>query len=215
MVKKRIQEKEISHRPAEPSDAGIAGRLLFDSFPKMAAFVIGLGNEKRAQAILTELFAKPGHRFSYEFGHVAIHQGKVVGLFIGYSGKRLGKLNRRLGRLMIRQYRFRGKAALLIRAWPLVFIKEVGRDEYLLSNLAVRKHLRNKGIGAGLLTKVEEEAREAGLRKISLMVSIGNRAARRFYERHGYHIRATHLESNKRVAYLGPGYHRMVKEMMG
>jgi ribosomal protein S18 acetylase RimI-like enzyme len=213
MVKKRIQEKEISHRPAEPSDADIAGRLLFDSFPKMAAFVIGLGNEKRAQAILTELFAKPGHRFSYEFGHVAVRQGKVVALFIGYSGKRLGKFNRRLGRLMFQHYRLRGKLALLIRTWPLVFIKEAGRDDYLLSNLAVKKRFRNQGIGASLLAQVEEKAREAGFHKVSLMVNIGNRKARRFYERHDYQIRATHLESNKRVVYLGAGYHRMVKEV--
>jgi len=215
MAKKVSFHQEIVYRPAKPSDAAVAGRLLYDSFPKTATFVIGLGNPDRAKEILTRLFSMVRHRFSYEFAQVAIRQGRVGGFFISYPGKCLGKLNRRLGRLMLRQYRLRGKAAQLIRAWPLVFIKEAGRDEYLLSNLAVRKHLRSKGIGSGLLVQVEEKAKEAGLRKVSLMVSIGNQEARRLYERFGYQVRATHLESNKRVPYLGPGYHRMVKEMMG
>jgi ribosomal protein S18 acetylase RimI-like enzyme len=115
---------------------------------------------------------------------------------------------------MFQQYRLRGKAALLIRALPLVFIKEADRDEYLVSNLAVRKQVRGRGIGSGLLEQVEERTREVGLRRISLMVSIGNEDARRFYESHGFKVRATQLESNKRVPYLGPGYHRMVKALV-
>jgi ribosomal protein S18 acetylase RimI-like enzyme len=214
MTKKRYTDQELTYRPAKPSDAAAAGRLLYDSFPRMAVFMLGLGSEDLARDILKRLFPVKGHRFSYEFTRVAVRQERVVGLFTGYSGKLLGRLNRRLGQLMFQQYRLRGKAALLIRALPLVFIKEADRDEYLVSNLAVRKQVRGRGIGSGLLEQVEERTREVGLRRISLMVSIGNEDARRFYESHGFKVRATQLESNKRVPYLGPGYHRMVKALV-
>ncbi len=211
MVKNVLSNQEIEFCPAEPSHATIAARLLYESFPKMATFLIGLGNPDRAREILARLFPIPGHRFSFEYAQVAYHKGHIVGLFIGYPGKLLGKLDRQLGRLLFRQYRLRGKSAMLIRAWPLVFIKEAGRDEFLLSNLAVKKRSRRKGIGSGLLVQVEKKATELGLSKVSLLVAIENRDARRLYERCGYKVNAIQLESNKRVPYLGAGYQRMVK----
>jgi ribosomal protein S18 acetylase RimI-like enzyme len=186
---------------------------LFDTFPKVATFIFGLGSEEQAIAILTKLFVVEGHRFSYEFTQLAVYQGKIVGMFIGYPGRMVGRLDRRLGMLMMRQYRLRGKLALILRAYPMVFIQEAARNEYLLSNLAVRKRMRGQGIGAILLQQVEETAAQAGLDRVSLMVSITNQDARRFYERHGYSVKAIHLESNQRVPFLGAGYHRMLKAM--
>ncbi len=213
MVKKPTPKKEISFRPAKPADADTAGRLLFESFPKLATFMIGLGSEDRAKELLKKFFSKRGHRFSYEYALMAVRGGRVAGIAVGYPGKDLTKLDLRLGRLMLRQYRLRGKLALLIRAWPLVFVKEAERDEFLLSNLAVKKNLRGKGIGSGLLKQVEERAGQAGFEKLALIVRIENQGAKRLYERHGYKVIATYLESNKRVPYVGPGIHRMVKRI--
>jgi ribosomal protein S18 acetylase RimI-like enzyme len=213
MVINRTQKKEISYRPAEPSDADIAGRLLFESFPKLATFLIGLGNPDRAKEILKHLYSVTGNRFSHEYTRMAVRGGRVVGLVIGYPGRRLTRLDLQLGRLMLRQYRLRGKVALFIRAWPLVFVKEAERDEFLLSNLAVKRNLRGQGIGSGLLSQVEECARQAGFEKVALIVRIDNQGAKRLYERHGFKVTATYLESNKRVPYVGPGIHRMVKQI--
>lgn len=211
MASQALSRQEITFRPAEPADAAIAARLLFDSFPKQATFTFGLGDAGRAKLILERLFPMMGHRFSYEWTQAACFRGKLVGLFVGCPGRILGKLDRRLGRLMFRQYRLRGKLALLIRAFPLVFIKEAARDEFLLSNLAVAKQYRGRRIGHLLLDQVEQSAREMNLAKVSLMVAIQNRDARRLYEQYGYKICAIHLESNKRVRHVGAGYQRMVK----
>ena len=62
-----------------------------------------------------------------------------------------------------------------------------------------------------MLSGVEQWAKESGYGKVSLMVHIENKAARRFYQEHGFSPKAIHLESNKRVRYLGAGYQRMVK----
>lgn len=211
MVKNDISSTEIHFRHAKPSDADAASRMLFTSFPKLGTFIIGLGDEARAKYILAKIFSQKGHRFSYEFAEMVLYQGSMVGIMIAFPGKKLGKLNRRLAKVLIGQYRLRGKLALLIRALPLVFIKEAAGDEYYLSNIAVKKRLRNRGIGRIILDHIEDRAEDVGLGKVALMVSIDNKGARRLYERQGYHITAIHLESNSRVPYVGPGYQHMVK----
>jgi len=142
MVEKQLLTQEIDFRPARPSDEALASRLLFETFPRKATFIIGLGNESRAKKILSEIFLIPGHRLSCEFAQIAMYEGRAAGMVIVFPGKIIGKLNRCLDKLILRQYSFRGKLALILRVWPLVFLKETTRDEFFLSNLVVRKKYR-------------------------------------------------------------------------
>lgn len=213
MVGSSISTKEVTFRPAKPEDAKAASRLLFDSFPRMAAFIIGLGSEDRAKAILMRLFVVKGNRFSFENATIIQYQGRIAGISVGLPGKDIGKMNRRMSRLVMRQYKLRGKLALIIRTWPLVFIREAARDECLLSNLAVRKRVQGKGLDGLLLSHSEEKARESGCRKMAVMIPIGDKGSCEFFEDHGFKTKSVQLESNKRVPYLGAGYRRMVREM--
>lgn len=213
MAKEKPTNKAIEFRPAEPRDAKIASQLLFDTFPEKATFIIGLGNEVRAKKILEKIFVEPGHRLSYAFTEIVCHQGRAIGLFTSFPGRLLGKLDRRLDLLLAHQYPLRGKFALFLRGYPLFFIKETTRQEYFLSNLALKTRYRGQGIGTYVLTQIEEKAKGAHLTKVSLIVHLNNKDARRFYEQHGFKTKALHLESNKRVPYLGPGYLRMVKDL--
>lgn len=213
MTKAKANSQNITFRPAQPADAAKAGRLIFDSFPKLATYIIGLGDAHRAKAILTEVFTQKGHRFSVEYTEIASQGEAVVGMFIAYPGKELTKLGWRLARVLLSQYNFAGKLKVILRGLPLVFIQEATLDEYLLSNLAVKKDQRGRGIGAQVLLVVEEQARQAGYTKLALMVDIDNRDARRFYEHHGFAVKAMHLEPNHRVRHLGHGYQRMVKTL--
>lgn len=213
MAREKINPKAIAFRPAQPEDAKVASRLLFETFPQKATYIIGLGDAERAKRILRELFQKPGHRLSFSVTKVVIYEGRIVGLLTAFPGRRLGRLDRKLDLLVISRYSLRGKLAVFSRGWPLVFIKEATRKEYFLSNLVVRKRFRGRRIGEIMLSHIEEEARKAGAQRTALMVAIENARARRFYENHGYKTAAIHLESNARVPYLGAGYHRMVKEL--
>lgn len=56
----------------------------------------------------------------------------------------------------------------------------------VLSALEVAPALRNRGIGAALIARVEAAARALGRRGVSLDVGIENDNARRLYERVGY-----------------------------
>jgi GNAT superfamily N-acetyltransferase len=55
-----------------------------------------------------------------------------------------------------------------------------------LEDLLVLKERRNQGIGTGLLVEAEKRARAQGFSRLSLGVGVGNRDARRLYERLGY-----------------------------
>jgi phosphinothricin acetyltransferase len=50
----------------------------------------------------------------------------------------------------------------------------------------VAREARGRGIGAALLTALEERAREAGYHKLVLAAFPGNEAGMRLYERHGF-----------------------------
>lgn len=213
MTKENANSKNITLRPAQPADADRASRLIFDTFPKLATYCIGLGDPHRAKAILSEIFTLKGHRLSYQYTEMASQGESVVGMFIAYPGKELTRLGWRLARYLLSQYNFAGKLKLIRRGLPLVFIQEAAVDEYLLSNLAVKKGQRGRGIGTQILSAVEEKARQASYTKLALMVEIDNRDARRFYEHYGYAIKAIHLEPNHRVRHLGLGYQRMVKTL--
>lgn len=213
MANQKKKPLSIEFRPAKPEDAKLASRLLFETFPQKATFIIGLGSPERAKKLLEKLFSIKGHRLSYEFTQMAISNGKVVGLMTCFPGGQLGRLDRKLDQAILGHYRLRGKWAVIMRGFPLLFIKEAARDEYFLSNLAVKNGLRGQGVGSQILSHVESIAEQAGLKKVSLIVHVENKDARRFYQQNGYEFKALHLESNKRVPYLGAGYQRMVKTL--
>ena len=211
MANPRKKSQPIEFRPATPKDAKIASRLLFETFPQKATFIIGLGSQERSKKILEKIFPIEGHRLSFQFTEIALIDGKVVGLMTSFPGIMKGKLDRKLDGAILRQYHLRGKLAVISRGLPLVFIKEAARDEYFLNNLAVRQGKRNQGIGREILLHFESKAKQAEYKKVSLIVHAENKGARRFYNQNGYDFRALHLESNKRVPHLGAGYQRMTK----
>lgn len=213
MTPKTPKPGKIACRPAQPEDASLASRLIYDTFPKMAAYILGLGDTRRARKILKKIFTTEGHRFSYEFTEMIYEDGNVVGMFITYPGHDLTRLGWRMARLILKEYRFAGKLKVIQRSMPIIFIQEAANDEYLLSNLAIKKSARDQGIGAQVLPYIVEKAKQAGFHKLALMVDIDNRDAKRFYERHGFAVKAMHLEANSRVKHLGRGYLQMVKTL--
>jgi len=213
MAKATIKPTELSFRPARPEDAKVASGLIYETFPQVATFTIGLGSEARARAILEKIFTLPGHRLSFEETTLATHQGRIVGVLAAYPASRLAKLDRRADRLILKQYRLRGKIALAVRTWPLLFMKSVKRRDYVIGNLAVKQAYRGKGIGGQILAQAEEKAMEASLKRLVLRVAIENKAAKALYEKAGFKTTAMYLESNRRVKVAGAGYRWMVKDL--
>ncbi len=59
-------------------------------------------------------------------------------------------------------------------------------DEGELANIAVRKDLRGRGIGSGLLSRILKVAEDSGVRSLYLEVRESNGLAREMYARRGF-----------------------------
>jgi ribosomal-protein-alanine N-acetyltransferase len=59
-------------------------------------------------------------------------------------------------------------------------------DDGELANIAVRKDLRGRGIGSGLLSRMLELAEDSGVRSLYLEVRESNGVAREMYARRGF-----------------------------
>jgi ribosomal protein S18 acetylase RimI-like enzyme len=65
-------------------------------------------------------------------------------------------------------------------------MRRLAPDDFYLAHIAVRPHLRGRGIGARLLGAAEERARRLGAKRVVLDVEEHNDGARTFYDRQGY-----------------------------
>lgn len=74
---------------------------------------------------------------------------------------------------------------------PLVQLEAQAPDCWYLNFISVHPEHRNRGIGALLIDKAVECARETGAGEIALIVEDINDAARRFYARMGFRERAS------------------------
>ena len=72
-----------------------------------------------------------------------------------------------------------GEVCGFLMAWRVV-------DQLHVLNIAIAPGLRRRGVGTALLLAAARRARADGLQEITLEVRAGNRAARRFYRRHGF-----------------------------
>lgn len=86
-------------------------------------------------------------------------------------------------------------------------------DEYYISNLAVYPGFRGKGIGKKLLNAVEERAKDAGYKKLSLYVELDNNLAVKLYEKCGFKIISSVTFPPKLKKYGLEELHKMVKEL--
>ncbi|MGH7074343.1 MAG: GNAT family N-acetyltransferase [Stellaceae bacterium] len=62
----------------------------------------------------------------------------------------------------------------------------LGGTVAVLEDMAVSPHALGAGIGGLLLDRAISAARDAGCRRITVLTDGDNKAAHRFYERHGF-----------------------------
>jgi ribosomal-protein-alanine N-acetyltransferase len=78
-------------------------------------------------------------------------------------------------------------------------------DEAHITTIAVRRHLRGKGLGELLLASLVELAGKLGARWITLEVRITNRVAQNLYQKYGFHqsgLRRHYYSDNNEDAYI-------------
>ena len=167
--------------PADRCHHITAAALLYDSSPELLQFMFRAPST--ATAVLARLYRMSFGHFSHRFAQVAITEGKVVGISLGYGA---GELSRES---------FRGSAGLLLNSppalwWHLVtrvssivadYVQPPASGSFYLNNLAVDANFRGRGIGCDLLREACARAQESGYQQVELDVASTNAGAIRLY----------------------------------
>lgn len=202
----------LNIRAAKSTDALRAGELILASLYGYGTYLMGLGQQTRAAAALTDYFRLPANRFSYQFSHVALVDGEVAGLLIAFPGNKLLGANIMTALQMLKVYNMGEICQYIKRALILHDEEEVKRDELYIANLAVADKQRRRRIGWTLLELAEGMAKKAGMKKISLMVENENRNAIALYEKFGFDTVKTFIHPHQIALTGSPGYGRMIKK---
>jgi ribosomal protein S18 acetylase RimI-like enzyme len=188
-------------RAATPQDAGQAVLLLVHALADAGDFIFGDGSREKALVVLRSLFIAKQNRFNFRNTFLVEQDKQITGLLLAFNSNLAKRLDLLTGQRLVGR---------VIRQTPL---KESAAGEYYISDLAVAPESRGQQIGSKLLAFAEEQARNLGLEKCSLVVVHENEAAKRLYLRHGYKI--IDFIKNSRLKQLkgAMGYYRMVKEI--
>ena len=115
-------------------------------------------------------YAREGVNFSYENCLIAEHQGRVIGMMHSYVMRHDPHAE-----------------PVTDPVWAPYADMEIP-DTLYISSLALDEGWRNQGLGATFLQAAQARCDALGLDGLSLIDYAANTGARRFYERHGFHI---------------------------
>jgi ribosomal protein S18 acetylase RimI-like enzyme len=197
-------------QPATPEFATLVPDLVYDTSPALFSHVVG-GRTDVLTRWLSGLWSRPDNTFSHEHATVAVADGRMLGLELGYRGAdkvRLGRNSSEQSRELLDEESLARMSRALSQGTGYLtpFVPD---NAYYLMILSVTESGRNRGIGTQLLENAFQRARHAGLKSVHLDVYAGNPAIR-LYERAGMEIlvetRVPRLERDHGI----PPHYRMV-----
>lgn len=196
----------ITTRKANINDDKDFAELVLISAPY---FNLLFGN--KIKVVLQYLFRSNLNLFSHEHVYIAEHDGKKLGMILGYTWKDKKDENFRTGLLLFKQI-----GAVLLKNF-LVLLKfnvtvgKVSDGEYYISNLATYLNSRGMGLGKKLIRQAEQVAKISGAKMIVLDVERDNFIAINLYEKLGFNKTKKFSISLKRNGVLN--YYRMEKAL--
>jgi ribosomal protein S18 acetylase RimI-like enzyme len=193
--------------PAGIEHAVEAGDLLYATMGSFADAALGMGDHDLCLKALRALFIRPKNRFSFDRANIIWQDDKVAGLLLAFPGFEINSRNLNFILQGIKVYGFRDYPRLILNYFQVFAAKETENDEFYIAHLAVSPEFRRKGLAKMLL----EAARDANLKKVSLLVEIGNEAAIELYRQAGFVTTHTLETPGLEKKFHSPGYHRMVK----
>ncbi len=185
---------DVIIRDAEPADAPLIAWDLETATGKMFSIMLG----GRWESILTRVVSIPGHAWSIAQARVAEVDGQPVGVILSGPAY-LPAPDDSLG---LPWSWTRLRSALFGFAFRpfLAFMKHHGPGEWYITAVSVMPEARGHGVGSILLRDAAQQARAAGMARVTLDVDQKNEAARRLYLREGFTLIA-----NSQPAWLAGG----------
>jgi ribosomal protein S18 acetylase RimI-like enzyme len=185
-------------RQAVPGDVEQAIPLILQAIDDIAFVLSGTTDIGETESVLSDFFRQPGNRLSYEHCLVMEEDGQVVGIAILYEGADAVNLNSPVERAAAKKT---GNADYLIPIEP-------EESEFYLDAIGINSRCQGRGFGTALVEAGCAHARKLGHTRFALLVETENFAAKRLYDRLGFHI-----DSTKWIA--GKEYYHMVRQLGG
>lgn len=205
--------ESLLFRKATSRDGNQAVSLLQQALSTSGDFIFGNGDKEKSHYVLKRLFLARENRFYYQHVFLAEKGSQISGLLLAFRSNLLAHLDLLTGFQLLRILTPGEMLKLVMRLIKLPMIREAGKNEFYISDLAVSPEFRCQGIGTALLDFAEDQARELELRTCSLIVTMENEKARQLYQRKGYKL-IEYFRSNSFFSReITPGIVRMVKEL--
>ena len=178
----------LQFRPAQPSDAPIAARLIYDAAPEQYDFFFDI-DRPTILDFLGKVFRKRSGVFGYQRYTVATLDEKVVAIGAFYDSAHRPKADLKTLWTLITCFdpvRLVGILGRISKLSELLTHNEEKTEH--IANFAVIESLRGQGIGNAFLQRQIQLAREKGQKQCSLYVASSNPNAQRLYERLGFQV---------------------------
>ena len=159
------------------------------------------GGEATARRMLRRVHAKPGHPASVSLARVAVSDGRIVGVIVGFpagEGEDLARHFLALTVWRIPPWRWRRLLRHLNAVSGMAPAPAAG--SWYVDALAVAAGARRQGVARALLADAEAIARAKGANGVSLDTGLENAAARRLYESSGFEQRDIRRARDERAA---------------
>lgn len=206
-------EKGITIRKATSLDVNQASILLQQALASFGDHIFGNGDQEKSLLVLKKLYLAGENRFNFRHSFLAEKGNQIAGLLLAFRSNLMTRLDLLTGQQLLRILRPVEMLQLMMRVIKNPVIKETGKEEFYISDLAVFPEFRGQKIGSALLDFCEEQARKLELKKCSLLVTKENEKAQSLYLTKGYKI----IEFIQSPSIFGQkidmGHFRMVKEV--
>lgn len=189
-------------------------QLIEISGPNLYPYIFSVSGEQLSAVIFNFLHMKG--MYSKENIKIGESNGLVQGMCLAYPAKHIRKMALKMLLdipLYIKTFGMKHLLVMLFRLKLNKYFPKTYDDEYFISNIAVYKEYRGKGIGTSLLETIERDAQKEGILKISLFVEIENNAAIKFYLSNGFIEKGRIELPNKYNRYNLYGFIKMIKEI--
>jgi ribosomal protein S18 acetylase RimI-like enzyme len=178
------QMDKAAVRRGRPSDAEDFSKLALHTGPELLPALFG----PTVRVLWRNAFRHPRSCFSFEHSRFVEVNGRTAGMALSYDFDRKRGEELRSLVLILRYLRWRFPAQITYLRRSSDIVAQIAQGDHYLSNIAVYPELRCLGYGAILLAAVEEEARQAGSKRMVLDVESDHERALRFYVRLGYAV---------------------------
>lgn len=185
----RRSASSVELRPARASDAASAAPLLYESGPRVIAYLFG--SEAAALHYFRAAFPRRAQEMSHAHHTVATVEGSVAGVGGAYSGGQLPAFLVCGAWTLLRCFGPRQGIPMIRRALAVERVVQPPRGNlHYIAHVSVAPAYRGHGIGTALVQHLLDQGRQRGRSRAALDVAADNHGAFVFYRRLGFEVTA-------------------------